>query len=170
MGQVAMLRWSLPVGAVVSMLGLLLRMWATGWLQKNKSLTTTGPYAWTRNPLYLGTLLLTFGHSLMSGLPVAPILFPGLCLVLYLKTIRQEETFLAERFGEEYEAYRQRTPRLLPRLLHRSRVIEQSHSPTPANHAEGHFHWPKVRRCYKGFVINAAVVAVYLVIGASHYH
>jgi protein-S-isoprenylcysteine O-methyltransferase Ste14 len=164
-GQSGMLQWSLPLGAVVSMLGLLLRMWATGWLHKDERLATTGPYALTRNPLYLGTFLLTLGHSLMSGLPLAPIIFPALCLILYLKTIGQEEKFLSETFGQEYTDYMARVPRLFPRLLPRHAGRKQHNTQAAA---EGYFNWPKVQRCYKGFIANGVVILIYMMIGASH--
>jgi protein-S-isoprenylcysteine O-methyltransferase Ste14 len=119
-GQPEMLKWSLPLGAVVSLLGLCMRIWATGWLRKDEVLTVQGPYALTRNPLYLGTLTLALGHSLMSGVPLAPILFPVLCFLLYLPTMREEEEFLALAHDAAYEEYRARVPLLLPRFPRRN--------------------------------------------------
>ncbi|MDQ3813438.1 MAG: isoprenylcysteine carboxylmethyltransferase family protein, partial [Armatimonadota bacterium] len=115
-GQPEMARWSLPLGAAIVTAGMLLRMWAVGWLCKNQILVTGGPYALIRNPLYLGTLLITIGQSFMSAVPLALIVFPALWLAVYWPTIRGEEDYLATRFGAEFEAYRARVPLLLPRL------------------------------------------------------
>lgn len=105
------LLWSL-LGTVP---GLALRAYASGYVTKNEELTTTGPYAYTRNPLYLGSMLLAFGfavaaHSWWTALALA-ILFA----VIYWPTIRSEEEFLRGRFPG-YEEYSRRVPRLLPRL------------------------------------------------------
>jgi protein-S-isoprenylcysteine O-methyltransferase Ste14 len=110
-----MARWSLAPGAVVAFVGLALRVWATGWLQKNSALATAGPYGLCRNPLYLGTWLLVVGQSLMSSLPLAPVLVPALVLALYWPTMRDEERHLRALFGATYENYRSRVPLLLPR-------------------------------------------------------
>jgi protein-S-isoprenylcysteine O-methyltransferase Ste14 len=159
-GDSDMVRWSLIPGALVAMLGLVLRMWATGWLCKNDALATQGPYAYTRNPLYLGTFLLTLGHGLMSGVPIAPILFPAALLAFYWPTMRKEEDYLRERYGAEYRAFEQEVPRFFPRLWPRRTQQVSSDG--------GAFHWPRVRRCYKGFFANALVISVYFVIHAVH--
>lgn len=102
--------WSL-LGTVP---GVALRAYASGYVTKNTELTTTGPYAYTRNPLYLGSMLIAFGfavaaHSWWTALALA-ILF----MLIYLPTIRSEEAFLCEQFSE-YDEYRNRVPRLIPR-------------------------------------------------------
>ena len=78
-----MLQWSLPLGMLIAAIGLMVRIWATGWLCKNDELAMQGPYALTRNPLYLGTCLIALGQSFMTGLPLAPLLFPAMCIWLY---------------------------------------------------------------------------------------
>ena len=65
-GRADWLPWVFPLGLSIAVIGLLLRVWATGWLQKNEVLITGGPYRLTRNTLYLGTLLITTGQSLSS--------------------------------------------------------------------------------------------------------
>ena len=104
--------WSL-LGTVP---GLALRAYASGYVTKNTELTTTGPYAHTRNPLYLGSMLIAFGfavaaHSWWTALALA-LLFA----LIYLPTIQSEEAFLRERFSE-YDEYAKRVPRLIPRLM-----------------------------------------------------
>lgn len=161
-GQPEMLRWSLPLGAVVSLLGLCMRIWATGWLRKDEVLTTQGPYSLTRNPLYLGTLTLALGHSLMSGVPLAPILFPVLCFLLYLPTMREEEEFLSLAHSAAYAEYRSRVPLLLPRFPRRNEEPYQ-HIASSGHH----FSWMDLRRCIKGFLANALVIGIYTFINWS---
>jgi hypothetical protein len=105
------LLWSL-LGTVP---GVALRAYASGYVTKNTELTTTGPYAYTRNPLYLGSMLIAFGfavaaHSWWTALALA-VLFA----LIYLPTIRSEEEFLRGRFSD-YGEYAKRVPRLFPRL------------------------------------------------------
>jgi len=103
--------WSL-LGTVP---GVALRAYASGYVTKNTELTTTGPYAYTRNPLYLGSMLIAFGfavaaHSWWTALALA-VLFA----LIYLPTIRSEEEFLRGHFSD-YGEYSKRVPRLFPRL------------------------------------------------------
>jgi protein-S-isoprenylcysteine O-methyltransferase Ste14 len=105
------LLWSL-LGTVP---GLALRAYASGYVTKNTELTTSGPYAYTRNPLYLGSMLIAFGfavaaHSWWTALALA-ILFA----LIYWPTIRSEEEFLRGRFSD-FAEYCKRVPRLIPRL------------------------------------------------------
>lgn len=108
----AAIAWSLAL--VVP--GLWLRAWAAGTVKKNRELTTTGPYAHTRNPLYLGSMLIAAGFALalMSWL-VALVLALGF-IVIYVPVIASEERFLRATFPE-FDVYCQRVPRLLPRLI-----------------------------------------------------
>ena len=71
---------TLAVGAVVSILGLAIRAWASGHIRKNSALATSGPYAFTRNPLYLGSFLLGVGFTIASGFWPLGILFALLFL------------------------------------------------------------------------------------------
>jgi hypothetical protein len=107
----AALGWSLAL--VVP--GLLLRGWAAGTVKKNRELTMSGPYAHTRNPLYVGSMLIATGFAvaLMSWL-VALVLAIGF-LVIYVPVIASEERFLRATFSE-FDAYCRRVPRLIPRL------------------------------------------------------
>src|SRR5258705_13759457 len=66
---------TLLVGASVSLLGLSIRAWAAGHIRKNQELATSGPYAYTRNPLYLGSFLLGLGFTIASGRWLVAILF-----------------------------------------------------------------------------------------------
>ncbi|MEM7413894.1 MAG: isoprenylcysteine carboxylmethyltransferase family protein [Gemmatimonadota bacterium] len=101
---------------MIAGVGLALRGWAAGTIQKNEALTIVGPYAYTRNPLYLGSFLIGLGVTLTSGGWLWPGLFVGLFVVLYSRAIGIEDARLEELFGDAFRVYRSHVPRLLPRL------------------------------------------------------
>jgi protein-S-isoprenylcysteine O-methyltransferase Ste14 len=103
--------WSL-LGTVP---GLALRAYASGYVTKNTELTTTGPYARTRNPLYLGSMLIAFGFAVAAHSWWIALALALLFALIYLPTILSEEAFLRERF-RGYDEYAKRVPRLIPRL------------------------------------------------------
>ena len=107
---------ALVVGASVSLLGLALRAWAAGHIRKNAELATSGPYAFTRNPLYLGSFLLGLGFTIASGRLVLGLLFAALFLGIYLPTMRVEASTMAQLFGNDFETYRRSVPLFFPRL------------------------------------------------------
>jgi hypothetical protein len=92
-----------------------LRAYAAGYVRKNAELTRTGPYAYTRNPLYLGSMMIAFGFAAAAGSWVILIVLAVLFAVIYLPTIRSEEAYLREHFAG-FEEYAAKVPRLLPRL------------------------------------------------------
>lgn len=106
---------SLIVGALVMLPGLLLRGLASGHVQKDKELTISGPYAYTRNPLYLGSLMMAAGFAVAarSWWIVAMMLL--MFAVIYIPVIAGEERYLRQIFPE-YGDYARRVPRMLPRL------------------------------------------------------
>ena len=106
---------SLEFGLPVSLLGLALRAWAAGCLAKNRQLATGGPYAYTRNPLYIGTLLVAAGLSIAARSPGLAILFVLVFVFVYLPVIRLEEQHLREIFPG-YAAYAAQVPALWPRV------------------------------------------------------
>jgi protein-S-isoprenylcysteine O-methyltransferase Ste14 len=106
---------SITLGLIVVAPGLLVRALASGHVRKNEVLATSGPYAYTRNPLYLGSLLIGVGFVV-----AARSWWVGAALVLmffaiYLPVIRDEEAFLRQKFPE-FEEYARQVPRMLPRL------------------------------------------------------
>jgi protein-S-isoprenylcysteine O-methyltransferase Ste14 len=100
------------------MLGLLIRAWATGHLQKNDELATGGPYALTRNPLYLGSLVIGIGFSLAGRSTWICVLFLGGFAIIYGCTMSREMRHLQFLFPEDYTRYQERVPLLFPRLRH----------------------------------------------------
>ena len=99
------------IGLPLSAGGLWLRAWAAGHLSKNKELAQSGPYAWTRNPLYLGTLLVAFGLAIAARRPGLTLLYAGVFAFVYLPVIELEEQHLRALFPG-YEAYASAVPRL----------------------------------------------------------
>jgi protein-S-isoprenylcysteine O-methyltransferase Ste14 len=106
---------SMALGSILMIPGLLTRALASGHVRKNESLTTSGPYAYTRNPLYLGSLLMGLGFAVAArswwvggGVVV-------MFVAIYAPVIRDEEAFLRRTFPE-FDEYAQRVPRMLPRL------------------------------------------------------
>jgi protein-S-isoprenylcysteine O-methyltransferase Ste14 len=111
--------------------GLLLRGYASGYVKKNRELTTAGPYAYTRNPLYLGSMLMAAGFAVaLLSLLVAAVLACGFALV-YVPVIAAEERFLRVQFAR-YAAYSRAVPRLLPRLTPARFPAEAPAAATPA--------------------------------------
>ena len=105
------LNWGLPV----AVLGLALRAWAAGCLAKNQQLATGGPYAFTRNPLYLGTLIVAAGLVIASRNWILGGLFAAVFVLIYLPVIQNEQQHLQHLFPD-YAEYAARVPALLPRL------------------------------------------------------
>jgi len=106
----------LAVGGIVAFVGLGFRAWSTGYLRKNQQLTTSGPYARVRNPLYLGNFLIGLGFVIASG----QFLLGAVCALLfagsYARLMREEEAVLARMFGRDYWNYRATVPMFLPRF------------------------------------------------------
>ncbi len=92
-----------------------MRAWAAGCLVKDRQLATGGPYAYTRNPLYLGTLLVAAGLAIAARSPWLGALFAAVFLFVYLPVIQLEEQHLRRLFPE-YAAFADRVPALWPRL------------------------------------------------------
>ena len=125
--------WSVVIGLVPMAAGAALRTWASGHIRKLKRLATAGPYAYTRNPLYLGSFLIAVGALLMARSLSLTVLFALLVVPLYMTVMSREETALAEKFGDEYRRYRRAVPLFFPRL-------------SPWGYDRGSFEWALVRK------------------------
>ena len=106
---------SLAIGGVIAVLGLLIRAWSSGHIRKNQELAVSGPYALTRNPLYLGSFVLGLGFTIASGVWWLGLLFIALFLGIYLPVMRVEAEDLQAIFGERYLDYARRVPLFFPR-------------------------------------------------------
>jgi protein-S-isoprenylcysteine O-methyltransferase Ste14 len=112
---------SIIAGCILVLPGLALRGVASGFVQKNTQLTTAGPYAYTRNPLYLGSLILAAAFAVAARSLWIVVILIVLFVVIYLPVVRAEEDFLRAQFPE-FSDYARRVPRFLPRR----------HAPEPA--------------------------------------
>ncbi len=108
-------RSSLPYGLPLIAMGEATRIWASGHIHKMREVTSTGPYALCRHPLYAGHFLITCGFLLIGS--SLPVLVAGLVIfwLLFQPTMEREEKELQKAFGPEYADYMQRVPRFIPR-------------------------------------------------------
>ncbi len=109
-------RWFYIVGGPFVIIGMAIRLWASGHVIKNRVLATTGAYAFVRHPLYVGNFALLFGFALASSLWWAIPLLLGFLLAFYPPAIRYEDAKLHRKFGNEWEQWRDKTKALIPRL------------------------------------------------------
>jgi protein-S-isoprenylcysteine O-methyltransferase Ste14 len=148
-------RTSLIVGALVMLPGLFLRGLASGHVQKDKQLTTSGPYAYTRNPLYLGSLMLAAGFAIAArSWWIVGVMLLTFALI-YVPVVAGEERYLRQTFPD-YADYARQVPRLFPRL-------------TPYGGQPGDYSWARYwkHREYEasiGCVVMLAILIVKLII------
>jgi protein-S-isoprenylcysteine O-methyltransferase Ste14 len=140
---------SLLLSLLAVLTGLWLRGYAAGYVRKNAELTTTGPYGYTRNPLYLGSMLIAFGFGAASASWVLIVLLIVLFLAIYLPTIQGEEQYLRATFTG-FDEYASRVPRLLPRL-----------TPAPGSSGGGAFS-PALYRHHREYNASMGAGAIYL--------
>ena len=126
------LRW-LICGAGIAIFGLLLRGYAAGHLRKHKQLATSGPYAFTRNPLYLGSVFLALGFSVASHSWISTLLLAAYLAIFYPVVIRREQSELEILYGAAFVEYASRVPAFWPRL-------------SPAMASTERFSWPLYRQ------------------------
>lgn len=103
------------IGSCVAIAGLAIRAIASGHVEKNEALATNGPYAHTRNPLYLGSIMLAIGFLIAARSWWLPLIAAAMLLAIYVPVIRSEEAFLRTRFPE-FDDYAAQVPRLFPRI------------------------------------------------------
>ncbi len=129
--------WSLIIGFLITVAGELIRLWGVSWAGSETRTTgnvggtyliVSGPFAHLRNPLYLGNILMYTGLGIMSfalfpWLQIAGFIFFSL---QYYMIVQEEEKYLEQTFGKEYEDYRKNVPRFIPRLTkYRTGRVEQ---------------------------------------------
>lgn len=123
---------SMALGLPLVALGEIVRLWASGHIEKTQVLATGGPYAHTRNPLYVGSVLLALGLALAAaslGVALAVIAYFA---AFYPSVMREEAEFLRRKFPEEYAAWEAAVPAFLPRL-------------TAGGPRRSRFSWERVR-------------------------
>jgi len=105
---------SLLIGAVIAILGESIRVWAAGHLEKSKEVTQSGPYRYTRHPLYMGSSLIGIGMAVVANNLIVAILVIAYLALTLTAAMRSEEAHLREKFGDAYDAYAEKraTPML----------------------------------------------------------
>lgn len=106
---------SIALGMILILPGLLIRALASGHVRKNEALATSGPYAYTRNPLYFGSLVMGLGFAVASRSWWIGFLLVVMLFAIYAPVILDEEKFLRQRFPE-FDDYAQRVPRMFPKF------------------------------------------------------
>lgn len=142
--------WSIALGLPLVVAGEALRVWSSGTLEKNVVIASDGPYAYTRNPLYVGNFIIGLGFVVMGHNAWLGAAFFLLFPMIYVPTVQEEERFLRAKFGEVYDRYAERVPRFVPRW-------------TPGVAAGRRFRWELVtfhREHRTWYGLAAAVAAV----------
>jgi protein-S-isoprenylcysteine O-methyltransferase Ste14 len=106
---------SLALSAILTVPGILIRALASGHVRKNEALATSGPYAYTRNPLYLGSLLIGIGFAIAARSWWVGVILVVMFFAIYVPVIRSEEKFLHDKFPD-FDDYARRVPRMFPRI------------------------------------------------------
>jgi protein-S-isoprenylcysteine O-methyltransferase Ste14 len=141
-------KWLL-CGAGIAICGLVLRGYAAGHLRKGRQLAVSGPYAFTRNPLYLGSVLLAAGFSVASHSWISASLLAAYLTIFYPTVVRREQDELQVQYGSAFVEYASRVPAFWPRL-------------TPAMVSAERFSWPlyKKNREYEASIGLAVAMAI----------
>jgi len=151
-------------GILLASLGLAFRLWASGYLSKGRELATSGPYSWTRNPLYLGSFVMGLGFTVAAANVWLIGLFLVLFVAVYVPVMKREERELTQAFGSDYSVYRDSVALFLP-LGSPVRNPSQPADSTP----KGNFQWAKVicNREYNaviGFLLVTALIGAKMVL------
>ncbi len=99
-------RNTLLAGGLVAAAGEAIRVWAAGHLEKSREVTTSGPYRYTRHPLYAGSAVMMVGFAVAANDPIVAAIAIAYVALTYSSAIRREEAFLTERFGSAYPDYK----------------------------------------------------------------
>ena len=116
-------RNSLLVGAAIAVIGECLRLWAAGHLEKSREVTRSGPYRYTRHPLYLGSSIIGLGIAIASHHLVVAAMVVGYMLLTLTAAMRSEEAHLREKFGDAYDAYAEKRAEPMDRPFSWPRAI-----------------------------------------------
>ncbi len=103
-------------GLILILIGELIRIWSAGHLRKTKIVVCSGPYKFTRNPLYIGSFFILTGFLLIIQNWIAAVIILPLFLIVYPLTIKKEEKHLLNKFGDEFQKYMNEVPRFFPRF------------------------------------------------------
>jgi protein-S-isoprenylcysteine O-methyltransferase Ste14 len=114
---------TLTIGAGVALVGELIRIWAAGHVEKSREVTRSGPYRFTRHPLYLGSSIIGVGIAIASGSAIVAVIIIGYLATTITAAIRAEEAHLREKFGDAYDAYAARVAPPMIRSFSMTRAL-----------------------------------------------
>jgi protein-S-isoprenylcysteine O-methyltransferase Ste14 len=107
---------SLLIGAPIALGGALIRAWASGHLRKNAELAVSGPYAFTRNPLYFGSFVMVIGCAISGATPWLGLLLIAFFLIIYWPVMQAEAEYMRRLFADAYSEWAAEAPLFIPRL------------------------------------------------------
>ncbi len=141
------------MGIPVIVLGEAIRIWSHGYIRKAKELATNGPYAYVRNPLYVGNFLIGLGFCLIIWHPMILVFYAAGFFGLYWITIKGEEQRLSLAFKEDYQDYVKHVPRFVPRI---TPYQKRSYAPFELKRVTGHGEQITI------FAVTALLLILYL--------
>src|SRR5258708_2030826 len=106
---------SIAIGGGIALIGVAIRAWSSGHIRKAQELAVSGPYAFTRNPLYVGSFILGVGFTVASGVWWLALVFSALFIGIYLPVMRVEAEDIRAIFGKDFNEYERNVPLFLPR-------------------------------------------------------
>ncbi|HEX4914156.1 MAG TPA: isoprenylcysteine carboxylmethyltransferase family protein [Vicinamibacterales bacterium] len=128
---------TLLVGGAIATAGEMLRLWAAGHLEKSKEVTRSGPYQFTRHPLYLGSSLIGIGFAIAASHIIVAVIVIAYLLLTLTAAMRSEEAHLREKFGDAYDAYAEKRAEPMQRRFSWQRAIYNREHHTIAGLAGG---------------------------------
>jgi protein-S-isoprenylcysteine O-methyltransferase Ste14 len=146
---------SVLAGAIVGAVGLWIRAWAAGYLYKQEVLTVSGPYAYTRNPLYFGSAFLALGAAIATRSWISAAILVVYFLVVYSVVMRREEGELLGHHGEAFRTYAAEVPLFFPRLVLRRQPAFAAGRFSFAQYSKNHEY-----RAALGYVLLLAVLLI----------
>jgi len=141
------LDFSRGIGVIIA--GLLIRLWAAGYIRKIRKLTTAGPYAFVRNPLYVGNFLIGLGFCLFMNNIFLWLIYSALFFFFYKGTVKKEEELLEKLFGKQYIKYRKEVPAFIPGLTRMRNKDNVQYS-----FSQAHFNGEPIRILAAGIVLS----------------
>jgi protein-S-isoprenylcysteine O-methyltransferase Ste14 len=119
---------SLMIGAIIAVIGESIRVWAAGHLEKSKEVTQSGPYRYTRHPLYLGSSQIGVGVAIASNNQIVAVIVITYLVLTLTAAMRNEEAHLREKFGDAYDAYAEkRAPQVERSFSWRRAIYNREH-------------------------------------------
>jgi protein-S-isoprenylcysteine O-methyltransferase Ste14 len=138
------------IGIIFVVLGQAIRMWAAGHLVKCDDLTTSGPFGWVRNPLYVGSFLIACGYCTISGGWIVWAVAIPLFALTHGSAVTWEEKYMLQTYGDAFAGYCKSVPRWMPRPPRRREPGKR-------------FSWPQmvINAELKSLIVTAVVVAIF---------